>query len=194
MLKTNISTRPFYNERAVHAALIVGLLSVIAVTVFNVSRVVSLSGRYTELTSRARAAEARSQDLLGSAQTIRRGLNPKDLDAMSTAAREANAIIDRRLFSWTELFNRFETTLPDNVRITLIRPKIDRDGSVTVELGVVGRGVEDIEQFMSNLEATGAFSGVLTREENVAEDGTLVAVLEGQYLPGAAPRPSRGAQ
>jgi hypothetical protein len=194
MLKTNLSTRPFYNERAVHALLIAGLLLVIALAVFNVSRVLVVSSRYTDLSSRARAADARSQELRASALAIRRGLDPKELEAVTAAAREANAIIDRRLFSWTELFNRFETTLPDDVRITLIRPRIDRDGVVTVELGIVGRRVEDIEQFMSNLEGTGTFSDVLMREENVAEDGTLVAVLEGQYRPESAPVPLRGAR
>lgn len=193
MLKTNLSTRPFYNERAVQALLAAGLLVVLALAIFNATRILSLSSRYTDLSGRARTAEARSGELHASALAIRQGLNPKELEAMTASAREANTIIDRRLFSWTELFNRFETTLPDDVRITLIRPKIDRAGSVTVELGVVGRRVEDIDQFMRNLEATGVFSGVLTREENVAEDGTLVAVLEGRYLPGAAPGAPRGA-
>ncbi len=183
MLRTNLSTRPFYNERAVHAALALAGAIVIALTVFNASRVVSLSRRYTELTARAQTAEARSRELHGSALRIRGGLDTKELEAVAAAAREVNAIIDRRLFSWTELFNRFETTLPDEVRITSVRPKIDRDGTVAVTLSVVGRRVEDIDRFMDNLEATGAFADVLTREENVTEEGTLVAVLEGRYLP-----------
>jgi Tfp pilus assembly protein PilN len=192
MLRTNLSTRPFYNERAVHAVLALAAILVVALTVFNASRVVSLSRRQTELSARAQTAETRSRELRAAALDIRRGLDTKELEAVATAAREANAIIDRRLFSWTELFNRFETTMPDDVRITSIRPKIDMDGTVRVTLGVVGRRVEDIEQFMGNLEATGTFADVLMREENVMEDRTLVAVLDGRYLPAGVAKALQG--
>ena len=192
MLRTNLSTRPFYNERAVHAVLAFAAILVVALTVFNASRVVSLSRRQTELSARAQTAETRARELRAAALDIRRGLDAKELEAVATEAREANAIIDRRLFSWTELFNRFETTMPDDVRITAVRPKIDRDGTVTVTLGVVARRVEDIEQFMGNLEATGAFADVLMREENVMEDRTLVAVLEGRYLPAGVAKALQG--
>ena len=40
------------------------------------------------------------------------------VDSVSVDARQANDLIERRTFSWTELFNRFEHTLPDDVRIT----------------------------------------------------------------------------
>ena len=192
MLRANLSTRPFYNERAVRAALALGGILVVALTVFNASRAVSLSGRQTELNARAQAAETRARDLREAAAAIRQGLDPKELDAVTAAAREVNALIDRRLFSWTDLFNRFETTLPDDVRITSVRPTIERDGRVTVALGVVGRRVEDIDAFMRNLEATGAFADVLTRDENATEEGTLLALVEGRYLPGRAGRPAEG--
>jgi len=192
MLRTNLSTRPFYNERAVHALLALAAVIVVALAVFNTSRVISLSRRHTELNARAQTAETRAGELRAAALGIRRGLDTKELAAVAAAAREANAIIDRRLFSWTELFNRFETTLPDDVRITSVRPKIDRDGTVTVTLGVVGRRVEDIERFMGNLEATGSFADMLTREENAMEEGTLVAVVEGRYLPAGAAHAVQG--
>jgi Tfp pilus assembly protein PilN len=104
------------------------------------------------------------------------------MQTIAGAAREANALIDRRLFSWTNLLNHLETTLPDDVRIASIRPKIDRDGTINVALSIVGRRVQDIDQFMENLEATGAFADVLSLDENVNEDGTLQAVIGGRYV------------
>jgi hypothetical protein len=121
---------------------------------------------------------------------------------VSTSAREANSIIDRRLFSWTELFNYFETALPDDVRITSVHPKTNADGTVTLALTVIGRRVEDVDRFLDALEASRAFRDMLSREERVGEDGNLLAVLEGTYLPGRgtlpgspapAPAPSRPA-
>ena len=54
MLQINLSTRPFYNERAVHLALgLVGIL-VLALTTFNVTQVITLSQSHTEFTAPGR--------------------------------------------------------------------------------------------------------------------------------------------
>jgi Tfp pilus assembly protein PilN len=182
MLRTNLSTRPFYNERAIHVSLMVAAIVVLLRTVFNGTQIVVLTRRQNELGARAAAAERQAREFRADAQKIRQGLDPKQMQTIAGAAREANALIDRRLFSWTNLLNHLETTLPDDVRIASIRPKIDRDGTINVALSIVGRRVQDIDQFMENLEATGAFAGVLSLDENVNEDGTLQAVIGGRYV------------
>jgi Tfp pilus assembly protein PilN len=103
------------------------------------------------------------------------------MDAMAVAAREANVIIGQRLFSWTELLNRLETTLPDNVRISSLRPRVERDGTITVVMTVTGRSTGDIEVFMGNLDATTAFTQVFASEDRRTEDGLVQAVVEGKY-------------
>lgn len=183
MLRTNLSTRPFYNERVIHASLMVAAIVVLLVTIFNVTQIAVLTRRQNELGARADAAERQAQEFRANATKIRQGIDQKQLQTIAGAAREANDIIDRRLFSWTNLLNHLETTLPDDIRITSIRPKIERGGGITVGMSIVGRRVEDIDKFIENLEATGAFADVLSREESVEEDGTLVAVLDGRYVP-----------
>jgi hypothetical protein len=190
MLRANVSTRPFYNERVVNLLLLLAAVLVLALTVFNVSRIVSLSNQNTELLARAGEAELRARQLRGAAQQIRRTLDVKQIQTVSASAREANAIIDRRLFSWTELFNHLETTLPDEVRIASFRPKMDPSGAVMLAVTVVGRRVEDIDRFMGALEETHAFTGVLSREERTNESGELLAVLDVQYVPDQATSPA----
>ena len=183
MLRTNLSTKPFYNERRVHALLAAVGVLVIALTIFNVGEIVLLSQRQSRLASLATGAETRARELRAHAAQVRQGLNTKELEAISGAAREANAIIGQRLFSWTDLLNRLETTLPDDVRITSMRPRIERDETVTVQMSVAGRRVEDINRFMENLEGTRAFADVFSREEITTDDGQLQATVEGKYLP-----------
>lgn len=183
MLRTNLSTRPFYNERLVHLLLGVLAVIVVGVSAFNLREVFVLSGRQAQLTERTTAAATRAQTLRAEAGRIRAGINPRDLQATSVAAHEANAIIERRAFSWTDLFNRFEETLPDNVRISAVRPKIDPGGQITLTLVVVARSVEAVDTFIENLEKDEAFSGLLATEEFVDEDGLLQATLEGRYSP-----------
>ena len=193
MVQTNLSTRPFYNERPVHLALGIVALLVLGLTVFNITQAVRLSSRNTELTERADRVEAVVADVAGQTLAIQRDINRTELDAVVTAAREANALIDRRIFSWTEFFNRIESTLPPDVMMTSVRPEIGEE-EITVSMGVLGRRVEDIETFMGRLEATGAFAELLARQEEAIAEGMYRAALRGRYLPSAEQRPDIGGE
>lgn len=182
MLRTNLSTKPFYNEPGVHSALAIVGLVVVALTIFNVTQIGLLSRRQSDLNASAATAENQAAQLRAHAVSLRQSVNPKQLETLSDAAREANVLIGQRLFSWTDLLNRLATTLPDDVRITAMHPRVEKDGSVTVMMSVIGRRVEDIDRFMSNLEANGAFAGVFSREESASEDGLRLAMIEGRYL------------
>ena len=95
-------------------------------------------------------------------------------------------MIDRRTFSWTDLFNQFESTFPDDVRITSVRPHVDDKGLMVLTIQVAARSVDDVDELIRNLEATGSFSNVLSVEERFNEDGMLDATVEGNYAPAAA--------
>ena len=183
MIRTNLSTRPFYNERIVSTWLLLFLLVVVVATVFNITRVLQYSRNDTEAGLQASRDEARAAELRRSAARVRTTIDPKQIAFASAEARQANDLIDRRTFSWTDLFNRFETTLPDEVRITSVRPKIER-GQFQLTITLVARGVEDISQFMERLEKSGAFPEVGGAiEEHVNEQGQIVANVAVVYLP-----------
>jgi len=183
MRRLNLSTRPFYNERAVHAALAAAAAVVLAVSAFNLWEVYSLSGRRAELGARVSRAEAAARDLRQQATRVLASVDPRELAATAAAAREANALIGRRLFSWTEVLNQFETTLPPTVRIASVRPRVERDGTMTVGVVVLARTVDAVGAFIESLEKQGAFTDVLSREEFVNQQGLIQASLEGRYQP-----------
>ncbi len=192
MIRTNLSTRPFYNEGAVRAwTLAVGLIVVLA-TAFNVTQVLRYSTSNTELATQAATNEARAADLRRRAQALRASVDAAQVDTVSADAQQANALIDRRTFSWTELFNRFERTLPDDVRITAVRPTVDRDRRIVLSIGVLAQAVDDVNQFMENLDATGAFFELRAREEITTDEGQIQSVLETIYQP-PVPEPAEAA-
>jgi hypothetical protein len=181
MLRINLSTRPFYNERAVHSVLV--LLGLVATTIMGVGvyHLVALSRNSTELISTAEANESQAADIAAKVATMRRAINDHNLKELTGAASEANGLIDRRGFSWTQFFNRLEGTLPPSVMLTSVRPEIEPD-SINVLLEVVGLKVEHINTFIEQLEATGAFFEILAREEELTDDGMYRASIRGQYL------------
>jgi Tfp pilus assembly protein PilN len=192
MLRANLSTRPFYNERLVTLLLGVSALVVLVVTLLNLYRVVTLTARVSALGAEAEQAERTGVDLRQQAARARSSVDQARLTAVATAAHEANTLIDRRTFSWTELFNRFEATLPPDVRIAAVRPSVGEDGDLTLGIAVVARSVDAIDTFIEALEETGAFEDVLSREERINEDDEVEATLRGRYHAGPRTAPAAG--
>ena len=195
MLRTNLSTRPFYNVRAVRALLGLFAFIVIGFTLYNVVEFIRLSARQRTLSADAVRAETEASRLRAQAAGFRARIDPRELAAVTADAREANAIIDRRAFSWTTLFSQFEQALPPDVRITAVQPRREQDGSFGVNIGVEARRVEDVEAFIQALEAGTPFKEVLAREEQTGDNGLIEAIIDGHYMParpGAAVAPASG--
>jgi type IV pilus assembly protein PilN len=182
MLRTNLATRPFYNERAVQLVLGLILVVAIAVTAFNVAELIRLSGSQRTLGARAAESERDAARLRREAATVRAQINAKELETVASAAREANGIIDQRAFSWSELFDQLEQTLPDDVRITAIDPTLTKEGQFIIQIAVQARRSEDVDQFIESLEKTGSFRDMITPLESTNDDGLLEAVIRGTYI------------
>jgi type IV pilus assembly protein PilN len=189
VIRTNLATRPFYNERAVHVWLLLVALIVIAATVFNVSQAMRYRRSDTQLVDAAQRDEARASELQREAGRLRASVDPRRVDVAASAARTANDLIDRRTFSWTELLNHLETTLPDDVHVVSIRPKLDRSHGIVLTLNVLARDVDDVNQFLERLEQTGAFRNPRATQERVNEQNLYETQLEAEYTPANA-RPS----
>ncbi len=190
MIRTNLSTRPFYNEAAVRFWLgVIGAL-VVAATIFNVQRLIHHSRSDTEQATQAARDEQRARDLRADATRLRASVDTAQIEAASIEARAANELIDRRTFSWTEVFNRFEATLPADVRITSLRHTLDHSRGILLTISILARDVENVNQFIENLEATKAFSEVLAAQELVnPENGQLEVILQAVYHPSIVQRP-----
>ena len=181
MLRTNLATRPFYNDRAVHIVIGAVAAIVLAITVANVVAILKLSRHNTELSSRVDAQRAEAERLTSEATRIRRTINKDELALVVNAAQEANALIDQRTFSWTEFFNLIETTIPPDVMLTAVRPSF-KDGVTHVGMLVLARRPEDIDEFMEKLEATGSFEDLVPSTGDTTDAGLKRTLIESVYV------------
>jgi Tfp pilus assembly protein PilN len=180
MIRTNLATKPFYNVRAVQLAIWTLAALVLGITLFNVIRIVTLVTSEQSLGATADEAEREAARQRSEAARIRAQIDPKELQTVARQASEANNLIDQRAFSWTELFTQFEATLPDDLRITAVQPRLD-SGRFIVGVAVQARRAEDLEEFIDALEETGTFHNVLATETQTNEEGLLEAIIEGSY-------------
>jgi Tfp pilus assembly protein PilN len=180
VLRTNLSTRPFYNERGVHLAIGIAAVLIAALTLWNIVQIVSLSSRNTELATRVNADHVEAQQSTKVAADIRGKIDQQELQLVVDSAREANALIDQRTFSWTAFFNRLEATMPPDVMLTSVRPAV-KEGMTQVTMTVLGRRAVDIDEFIEKLEATGAFENVVPTQQDRTDEGLYRVVLESVY-------------
>ena len=161
MLRTNLATRPFYNERAVH--LVLWSLAAAAVLLLLVGWI-ALSDLLQEretLIAASESNEKRTQEILVRTAILERGAEAAEFYRLSAASREVNLLIDQRVFSWTGFLNQIEATLPKDIMLTSVRPDVI-DGAVGAQMSIVSQSVDAIDEFIERLEETGGFTDVLS--------------------------------
>ena len=188
MLRNNLSSRPFYNQRAVGVVLGGAAVVVLALTAFNAWQLLSLSAERRESQNQIESSRAEVTRIRTETAQIQQGLDTSTLNGLLVWTQEANGLIDRRSFSWTEFFGHLEKTLPIDVRLVSVVPRLVR-GVFTVEMAVVARTADDLEDFTKALRETQAFRDAYPKTESANEDGTLGAIIAASYAPVGATTP-----
>jgi Tfp pilus assembly protein PilN len=188
MLGTNLATRPFYNERAVRLLLTLLLLLAVALTAWTLVRGLALRDEERVLSARATQALADAERLRAEAARMRAQIDPREVAAVATRAREVNTVIEQRVFSWGALLNDVEAALPDDVRVMSLQPTVE-DGGVQILMSVEARSSAALAAFMAALDARGTFETVLPTGQAINDDDTLDAVITAVYRPTATSSP-----
>lgn len=191
MLRGNLSSRPFYNERIVTLVIGIVALAALALAAFNVSQLVALSHRRGELSSRVARDADETRRIQKETDTLRRTVDMNTLKGLAASTREANALIDQRTFSWTVFFGLIEKKLPLDARLVAVAPKIEK-GTTTVTMLVVAKSQNDIAALDDALQSDGTFYDVTPGSLQQNDDGTLNATIFATYNPPAgAPQPPK---
>jgi Tfp pilus assembly protein PilN len=71
-----------------------------------------------------------------------------------------NELLYRKGISWTKIFSDLGKTLPPNVRIMTIRPFVNKDNRVTVDMTVGAMTPVAVIDFLKALESSPLFGSV----------------------------------
>ena len=158
----NLASEPFRRDRPLIAAsvvvgaLLVGLLGVLT---------------YLAASERARAAEARAAITQTETQLSTLAKERTRLDATLRQQQNAevldrsvflNALLARKGVSWTRIFSDLETVLPPTVRIITVRPQINPNNELLLDMVVGSQSNESIVNFVMQLESSSVFGRTLT--------------------------------
>jgi hypothetical protein len=190
MLKGNLSSRPFYNERLVAMVVLGAALLGVVLTIFNITALSRLSGERAKQQAEEQQSLSEADRVRQSAQKLQQSLDQSNLRILAEATREANWLIDQRTFSWTEFLGFIEKTLPRDARLVAVAPRVERNVFKIVML-VNAKQQGDLETFIESLESTAAFKNVLPTDMTRLEDGTLSITLESTYVADVLPSSKR---
>jgi hypothetical protein len=68
-----------------------------------------------------------------------------------------NTLIRRKAISWTKIFSDLDTVRPDNVRVVSIRPTINAQGGLFLDMQVAADAPEPVLGFIAKLEESDVF-------------------------------------
>jgi Tfp pilus assembly protein PilN len=169
--KLNLASQPFRNRTLPWAvAVLISLVSVVAL--------VLIFSEYRRVRAEADATERQVQALRG-----QRG----DLEKQAAALREtipreqqqtleaAHALVERKSFSWSQLFADLEKLLPSSVRVSRINVReVSRRGDQTtaeLDLTVVGKTPNDVIGMMAEMNRVGTFYAIPVSENQRSGKG-----------------------
>jgi len=156
-IQINLARQPFRRDRAILVAsaatgvlllLSLAILTTIAATEHSLSAAAQLDLARANRRLEAIRAEQRQLDA-----RLRLPENEVVLDRSVLI----NEIIRRKGISWTRIFSDLAAVLPHNVRIAVIRPQVNGNDQLSLEMTVESEAPEPVITFVSNLEGSDVF-------------------------------------
>jgi Tfp pilus assembly protein PilN len=144
VLHLNLAARPYRDYRAFNAVVVVVSLLIAVIAWADIDTVL----RYRQETTSTRAKIAQLQRQTAEEQKRADAANQRirsiDTRRLGSQAQFANARLAERAFSWSELLDRLEHVLPDDVRITSISPAFDKSGLIHLTLSCEGKAGDSL--------------------------------------------------
>ncbi len=99
-----------------------------------------------------------------------------------------NGLIQRKAFSWTRVFEDLEQVMPSNLHVVSLRPELDEQGQVELNMKVVGDTREAAVELVHRMESSKHFQGAQLVQENQEAQAGVGATVLSIYVPDATER------
>ncbi len=179
VLNLNLATRPLRNRRFFMTA----MRALVALFIILAGLAAFAILKYGGGGSRLKAAMAETSRVQAEAGREEMRLKA-DIDREEKLSRArvdlVNGIILKKTFSWTGLLSELEAALPGPSYITTLSPSFTAGGAVDLEMSVTSRSLEDLEAFITALNARG-FKNIKVGGEQRSEDGRVLTPISTTY-------------
>jgi hypothetical protein len=189
-LDINLATRPYEDAREFWSrwGLGVGLLGVLTLVLvgFAIRGWVN-AGRDRQTIGQLQAQIAEKDSEKAKAQAfLELAANRSTRDQ----SQFLNGLIQRKSFSWTRVFEDLERVMPNNLHVVSLRPELNEQNQVEMEMKVVGETRSAAVELVHRMEGSKHFQGSqLVQEAQAGENGaSVIATVSAIYVPDPADR------
>ena len=167
----NLAAKPYRDYRPYIAVMAIGWLLVALMALNNLDTWY----RYQHDTKTTRdeiAALQRQTDLdTAKLQASQQRLRTINVALMTAQTRYVNSRLAERAFSWSELLDRLERVLPDDVRLLAINPSFNRTGLVHLNLNCAGKNGSSMVALIDHLNHDPHFARPFPTSEEKTDSG-----------------------
>jgi len=166
----NYSGKPFEDVNKYYRAAVILCVLVLFTIALNTYLYFDYRKASSELLPERDFLEKKRDDLEFQLSRDRAALKRNENKALFKKIDDLNQLIESRIFSWTRLLDALEKTIPPDVMVTSINPRIGGDG-VSITISVKTYDYRGILKLITNMDASTAFSGLYPVFENTENKG-----------------------
>ena len=179
----NLASRP-YEDKRLFITTVVGISIIIAALLFtNVDTY--LRYRVKTQSTRAQVADldAQTDKERRRAETVKQQLSRVDVGSLAKQTSFINAQLAQRAFSWSELLDKLEQVLADNVRLNSVAPAFRPDGTVSLNLSIDAKSADSLVEMLKRFNQDPQFANPFPTNETVDQGGIYHITLSVEYKP-----------
>jgi Tfp pilus assembly protein PilN len=182
-LHLNLASRPFRDYRPVYAAVVVMALLTAFLALNNVDTLLKYRSETKTTRSDIALLEQQAADEQSKADALTQRLRGVDLKLLASQTEFANAQLAERAFSWSELLDRLERVLPDDVRLQSVNPSFDKNGVVHLGMLCVAKSGTGLSATINRFNGDPHFANAFPSSEVVDASGERRISLTVDYHP-----------
>ena len=170
-LHLNLASRPYRDYRPLYAVVVVSSILIAFLMLNNVDtyyryirETKATRGRIADLDRQAEKEQRQTQQ-------VTERLRSFNVKVLSEQTQFVNARLAERAFSWSELLDRLEHVVPNDVRLESIQPTFGKEGFVHLTVIALGKNSESMVHTLDRFNHDAHFASAFPSSEDKTDNG-----------------------
>ena len=182
-LHVNLAARPYRDYRAVYAVVVVTSLLVAFMMLNNVDTYYRYIRDTKATRTKIATIDAQTEQEHRVTEALTQRLKTINVRQLADQSQFVNAQLAERAFSWSELLDRLERILPENVRVESIAPSFDKTGLVHLTMLASAKDGNGMITTLDHLNHDPQFAHAFPTSEEKTNEGTYRFGIGVDYRP-----------
>jgi hypothetical protein len=182
-LHLNLAARPYRDYRPFTLVMAAGWLVFFILAYVNVDTYLRYKTATRQTASAIERLDHQTDEERRRTEDAEARIKTIDILVLAKKTEFANAQLAERAFSWSELLDRLERVLPNDVRIEGVAPVFDKGGLVHLKLEAHGKTTDSMVRTLASFNADAHFADAFPTVEELTPTGDYKFNLSVDYRP-----------